>query len=112
MLVNARDAGDKGADKGGNEENDEIERNGSTHVGFVLDVVREIVDLKERKSFLKENMNAHILFWNGRAISVLVQRNRSPKPSGAHPPGTGNLTGDGPGVTSPNTPEPASSFAN
>jgi elongation factor P len=26
--------------------------------------------LKEAKNFLKENMNAHILFWNGRAIAV------------------------------------------
>ena len=26
--------------------------------------------LKEGKNFLKENMNAHILFWNGRAISA------------------------------------------
>jgi elongation factor P len=26
--------------------------------------------LKEAKNFLKENMNAHVLFWNGRAITV------------------------------------------
>src|SRR2546425_8645012 len=26
--------------------------------------------LKEARNFLKENMNAHILFWNGRAISA------------------------------------------
>jgi elongation factor P len=26
--------------------------------------------LKEAKNFLKENMNAHILFWNGRTIAV------------------------------------------
>src|SRR5207245_10064637 len=26
--------------------------------------------LKEGRNFLKENMNAHILFWNGRAISA------------------------------------------
>ena len=29
-----------------------------------------ISGLGESKNFLKENMNAHVLFWNGRAISV------------------------------------------
>ena len=33
-----------------------------THIGEAA--------LGDRKSFLKENMNAHILFWNGRAIVV------------------------------------------
>ena len=30
----------------------------------------DISGLGESKNFLKENMNAHVLFWNGRAISV------------------------------------------